>query len=77
MLQLLLPATLWQAKLDRAYMGIHIYIWATNTENHGFSKFTWSTPHIKHSVAIETVYVYMYAHICYIYFCQPPCGKQK
>ena len=32
---------------------------------------------IQHYVAIANMYVYMYAHICSIYFCQPPCGKQK
>ena len=32
---------------------------------------------IQHSVAIEHKYVYMYAHICSNYFCQPPSGKQK
>ena len=32
---------------------------------------------IQHSGAIEDMHVYMYAHICSICFCQPPCGKQK
>ena len=32
---------------------------------------------IQHDVAIANMYAYMYAHICSIYFCQPPCGKQK
>ena len=35
MLNLLLPATLGQAKKDRAYMGIHIYIFVKkNTQTH-------------------------------------------
>ena len=69
MLNLLLPATLGQAKVDRAYVGIHIYILLNNTKKiNDFQNSHCPPIIIQHSVAIKHMCVYMYAHICSIYF---------
>ena len=77
MLNHLLPATLWQARIDIAYMGIHMYMFAKIQKIMDFQHSHGAPLIIQHSVAIENMYVYMCAHICSIYFCQPPWGKQK
>ena len=68
MLNLLLPATLGQAKIDRAYMGIHLYIFVKNTQNIDFQNSPGPPLIIQHSVAIENMHVY----ICMPTYAQSP-----
>ena len=72
-----LPATLWQAKIDIAHMGIHLYMFVKIQKIMDFQQSHGPPIIIQHSGAIEDMHVYMYAHICSICFCQPPCGKHK